>query len=304
MTDFRTEQLSYVPTVEGEAIPAPVTVVGGMGGSGFPTRVARFLGASSYLISHQDYDLPERVPAGARYVAISYSGETEETLSFAKEALARDLPLSVVASGGTLLRLAQERGLPHVVVPKGPTPRDSIVTMSKALLALLRESHLMDAKDAGFDAAENEGKRLAAALKGRIPVFYASKRNEALALYAKILVNETAKVPAFANTFPELNHNEMQGYGAVEKSLTAPFAAVMLRDLSDSERIRTRTDLMESLLNEQGVRTASLSLPSSSRADAFAHGWWLLRNMTLALASAYGVDPEATPLIDSFKKGL
>ncbi|HEX2792784.1 MAG TPA: SIS domain-containing protein, partial [Candidatus Paceibacterota bacterium] len=207
-------QLAYVPQVIGRTVAPPVLVCGGMGGSSLPARLLRYLGAYPYLIAHQDYGLPLRMPPDAHYVAVSYSGETEETLSFAEEAIAAGVPLSIVASGGRLLALAERHGLPHVRVPAGEVPRDAVVPMTRALLALIGEDHCFAPSEAAGSASyDADGEALAGTLGGSsVPLFYASTPNEPLAGLAKTLFNETAKVPSFANVFPELDHNELQGF--------------------------------------------------------------------------------------------
>ncbi|MDP2816143.1 MAG: hypothetical protein Q8O19_05640, partial [Rectinemataceae bacterium] len=171
MNELLAAQSAYQPRVEGKTVTAPVIVCGGMGGSSFPVRIARFLNASPYLITHQDYGLPERVPEGAHYIALSYSGETEETVSFAEEALKNGLPLSVIAGGGRLLALAKERGLSYVEIPKGTVPRETIVGMTKALLALIGQEDLLVTNEFTFDtaAAEKKGKELSELLADSIP---------------------------------------------------------------------------------------------------------------------------------------
>lgn len=302
MSHVLDSQLDYVPEVVGSFPKSPVLIVGGMGGSALPALVLRFLDASPYVVMYREYGLPERILEGAVCVAISYSGNTEETLSFAKEALLEELPLAVIASGGALLDLAREKSLPHVVVPRGPEPRDAILATAKALLALVDERALLDLD--AFDAteAEEEGRVLAGVLAGAMPVFYSSGANEALSYIAKIQCNETAKAPAFSNVFPEMNHNELQGYESVERA--QDIVAVFIRDAADSERVKRRMDLTETLLSEKGIRTVRIELPKGSRAEQFLYGWLLSRSLARALAERYGVAPDETPLIARFKRDL
>lgn len=307
MNELLAAQSAYQPIVEGNIVTAPVIVCGGMGGSSFPVRIARFLNATPYLITHQDYGLPERVPEGAHYIALSYSGETEETLSFAEEAIKNGLPLSVVTTGGTLLALAKEHGLSYVEVPKGTVPRESIVGMTKGLLALIGQEELLMSNEFTFDtaAAEKKGKEMSELLADSIPAFYASSRNKVLGEFMKIFCNETAKIPAFTNVLPEMNHNEMQGYGSGEraKDLARPIVAVFLEDAADDERVQRRMRLTKQLLGMQGVRTVSVAIPSL-RTEAVLYTWWMTHTMCFSLASRYGMDPDSTPLIDSFKEML
>lgn len=308
MNELLAAQSAYEPIVEGEKVAASVLVCGGMGGSSFPVRIARLLGATPYLIAHQDYGLPERVPEGAHYVALSYSGETEETLSFAEEAVKQGLSLSVVTGGGALLALAKKHGLTYVEVPKGLVPREALVSMTKALLALIGEEQLLVTNEFSFEEsdAEQKGEELAALLADSVPVFYASDRNKVLAELMKILCNETGKIPAFANVIPEMNHNEMQGFGSGEKAkdLARPLVAVFLDDPTDDERVVRRMRLAKQLVSMQGVRTASLVLPGKLRTEAFLYAWWVGRTVARSLAACYKVEPDATPLIDSFKEML
>ncbi len=297
-------QAAYVPRVEGEIVKAPILVCGGMGGSALPALALRFLGATPYVVSHRDYGVPAKALPGASYVAISYSGETEETLSFANEALERGLPLSVIATGGRLLALAKERGLPHVEVPNGPVPREALVSLTKALLALIGEEDLLPAdalSRADLAGAEQDGKALGSALVGRVPLFYSSVRNEALAYFGKIACNETAKAPAFFHLLPELDHNELQGFGGGN----APaLTAVFLLDEGDHDRVRLRMDVTGSIIAEHGAQVREAMLRGQSRAEAFLHGFWMLRTAAHALAESYGVDPDATPLVDALKRAL
>lgn len=298
--EILTAQQEYEPRVDGVAEPSAVVVCGGMGGSALPAEALRFLGVTSYVIAHRDYGLPLSVPEGAQYIALSYSGNTEETLSFAHEALAQGHALSVIAGGGELLALAKERGLPHVEVPTGLVPREALLFMTKALLAVLGEEHLADAVQFDAEAAEAAGEVLAASLEAKTPLFYASTRNAFLAKLGAILMNETAKVPAFANLLPELNHNEMQGI----VSGAASHVAVFLEDASDDARVMRRSIRTEKLLAQEGMRTMRIRLPHGRRIETLLYGWWLLRAAARSLAAARSIDTDATPLIDAFKREL
>jgi glucose/mannose-6-phosphate isomerase len=314
MNDLLHEQLAFVPEVHGPAkVTASTLVCSGMGGSGQVGTMLRFLGVPQNVTVHHDYGLPTNISPDAACIAISYSGNTEETLSFAQEALEKGLPLSVVTSGGRLLELAKEHSLPHVQVPGGFQPRDMIVAMTKALLALIGANDLLAELSHGvafIDDFEGQTQKQATLLSGILanatPIFYSSARNEHLAYIAKIQCNETAKIPAFLNVFPELNHNEMQGYdtSATSHVLTQQFVVVFLRDDSDSEHIQRRRELTEQVLRDKGVRTTSVTLRGDTRVQTFLFTWWLMRDVARTLASVYGVSPDETPIADTFKRSL
>lgn len=297
-------QLSWVPEAEG-AIPPPRTsiVVGGMGGSALPAHAARFLENSFPVSVHSDYDLPERASADALYVAVSYSGNTAETLSFAKAAHERGFPLAVVASGGALADFAREVGAPLVVVPGGVPPRDALFFLLRALLFIASEDELLAALVAA--KTEADGGTLADALAGGLPLFYASRKNGFLAHVAKVHLNETAKMPAYANVFPELNHNEMESFDRFAPEAIAVLARfALLRDANDDPRIVRRMDVFTELMHERGRSVTEVALQGTTRADLLVHGWLTAVLAASALAQNRGVEPDAVPLVEDFKKRL
>ena len=300
--DFYTRQVAYTPEVVGEVSPALSIVVGGMGGSGLPGRVLRTLMPERSISVHQDYGLPTPASAHALYIALSFSGDTEETLSFFDAVQAREYNSVVITSGGLLLERAKEAGVPYVVVPSGMQPRDGLLALIKALLAVIGEEDEL-AEWSAHPSLEKEVGEAAATLAGevsnRMPLFYASNRNEPLAYIAKIICNETAKVPAFSNVFSEMNHNELQSFGGPAKG--APLTAVLIRDADDHERITKRMDAFSSLLLEQGVPVYPLTLPKGTRAYQTLWLWLALRSAAHALAAQYGVPADEVPLIQRFK---
>ena len=68
---------------------------------------------------------------GTLVFAVSCSGDTEETLATAEAAFASGASVVVVAGGGQLTRMADERGAPRVAVPASiPQPRAAIGAMA------------------------------------------------------------------------------------------------------------------------------------------------------------------------------
>ena len=82
-------------------------VILGMGGSAISGDLARTLGADLASVPIEvvrGYRIPGYVDSNTLVLAISYSGETEETLAAFDAASERTASLIVVASGGGLLR--------------------------------------------------------------------------------------------------------------------------------------------------------------------------------------------------------
>lgn len=267
---------------------------------------------------HRDYALPLEVMRGSAIVLVtSYSGNTEEAFSAYHEARKHRLPLFTIASGGALAERAQRDRVPLAMLPKGIPPRFAIASQLGATLVFLTAASILP-KWVLNDAVRSlrilrpekrrsKGEALAGHIGKRIPIFYSSSHNAALAYILKIQMNENVKIPAFTHVFPELNHNEMNTYASLSKTqavLHKPFIAVFLEDATDPLRIRKRIALMKALLRKNGVAIYSLSMfgrtPFLKSVNAILLGEW----GSVALASFHHVDPLPTDFIEEFKKKL
>lgn len=302
------QEFSWAPAVKGTAPRAKDVIVGGMGGSALPAHAARFLDNSLSIATHRDYDLPESAPEDALYVAISHSGNTEETLSFASAVLERKLPLAAIAAGGKLLAFAKDNDIPYVEVPGDAQPRNSLFYLVRALAALIGRNDLGDTLTSvsfDADAAAADAAALAKTLAGALPLFYASRTNGFLSYVSKIHFNETAKMPAYANVFPELNHNEMQSFDSPAPGAVTDVARfVILRDPEDNPRVARRMDVFAELMRERGRNVTEFELVGETRAEKLARAWFVMHTAARTSAEARDVDPDSVPLVEDFKKRL
>jgi glucose/mannose-6-phosphate isomerase len=288
------------------SVPSRI-VIGGMGGSGYAGEALAFLLPERDIHVHRDYGLPSHIEGDALYIALSYSGTTEEALSFANEALKAGKRLAIVSSGGTLAECAAREQLPFVSVPTGVQPRYELISMVQALCALIGE-HDLHARIRETlitkEHIEHEAEALATFLPDSIPLFYSSTANAVLARLAKIMMNETARMPAFTNSFPELNHNEMQALDTDMPAAVAPLLRfVLLRDPNDHPRITRRMDVFTSLMEERGRPVHAIRM-TGERVKDFIELWMVFILASTALAHGRGIDTSTVPLIEAFKKAL
>ena len=115
-------------------VAPPVTqpsllALGGMGGSAIAGELTAALVADRaprpFLVV-RDYRWPACVDRTALAVLSSYSGDTEETLALAHEAIARGVPCAAITGGGTLTAMAGERSWPLHRLPGGMPPRAAL----------------------------------------------------------------------------------------------------------------------------------------------------------------------------------
>ncbi|MEK7542314.1 MAG: SIS domain-containing protein, partial [Patescibacteria group bacterium] len=221
-------------------------------------------------------------------------------------------PVAAISTGGELLILANQHKVPYIQLgDTGIQPRSALGFTFKALAKMVgRNDVVQEATKVGealvqrAGALELEGKALAEKLQGKIPIVYASNKNYSIAYNWKIKFNETAKIPAFYNVFPELNHNEMAGFDVADstRELCDKFHFLFLIDTTDHARIRKRMNVLEKQLRERGFQVEMVSLGEGSMLDKI-FGSLLLADWTAFYAAKlYGRNPEKVPMIEEFKK--
>ena len=285
----------------------------GMGGSAWPTNLLKSLRPLLDIVLHRDYGLPELPEDQWEYrmvILSSYSGNTAEPIDAFSEALKRDLPMAVISVGGKLLELAKKHDVPYIQIPDtGIQPRMATGFMLLSLLKLIQDEELYEkAKLLAFqlkpEDLEEEGKILAQKLQGKVPVIYSSQKNASIAYAWKIKFNESSKIPAFTNVFPELNHNEMNGFDVIEstKELSGRFGFLFLEDNDDSAQIKKRMQVLQKLYEKRGFLVERVSLEGPS--DLFA----IFSSLTLAdwtayhTSQLYGTEPEQVPMVEELKR--
>ncbi|HEV7888185.1 MAG TPA: SIS domain-containing protein, partial [Acidimicrobiales bacterium] len=191
-------------------------VVLGMGGSGISGDIllaaaGPFMAVPVVVV--KSYTLPAFVGEGSLVFAISFSGNTEETLEAASEAAVQGARIVAVTSGGELAKLASSWGSPVVPVPDTiPQPRAALGAMAIPPLVVLEQVGLFPGAGQWIGLAVDQLKRRrdalvkdgseAEALARRIgrtmPLVHSSgAMGTAAAQRWKTQVNENAKAPAF-----------------------------------------------------------------------------------------------------------
>lgn len=146
---------------------------------------------------------------------------------------------------------------------------------------------------------EDDGKALAAAVGNTIPIIYSSNRYKAISYNWKIKFNETAKIAAFYNTFPELNHNEMVGHSNSYNNL---FTFIFFYGKDDHPKIVKRMNILKKQLQCMNYKVIDQFIDDdivSVIKSVITVDW-----TSYYLAKYNGKDPENVPIIEEFKKEL
>jgi len=309
------KQFEYEPKIvnEGKWSKYEKFILAGMGGSHLQGEILEAVCPALDMVIHRDYglpNLPERTLKQTLIIASSYSGNTEETISAFEEAITKGYPVAVTSQGGRLIELAKEHEVPYIQIPDtGIQPRDALGFTFKALAKLvgeeqvLKEATQLSSLLSSMDYKER-GKELAKTLKGKIPIVYSSKKNEAVAYNWKIKFNETGKIPAFYNVFPELNHNEIAAYDVTDstRKLAKNLHFIFLKDEKDHPRIQKRMEVLEKQLEKRGLPVETVDLVGSSPLFKIFSSLLFAVWTAFYTARQYGRDPDPVPIIEEFKK--
>lgn len=317
------DQLRWAPALNPGSVEAvPGVILCGMGGSAMAAEVAAMMVVEQGKPAtvHRGYGLPGWVDSQYLVVAVSYSGDTEETRSAVEEASGRGVPIAVVSSGGLLGRLAAENDWPHVKVPGGLQPRAALGYLSAGTMRLLENAAYLTGPQASLEEAAEivediigdgtgvgarEAEKIAAAVDGRVAIIYGATGMTALAARRwKTQFNENAKWPAFWSELPELDHNEIVGWAGLSEVTRDLTALVWLRDDAEGERLALRAEFTRGLI-ESDTSFAGEVWSRGSGALARLFSLVSIGDLaSLALAERRGIDPVAVERIEELKQRL
>jgi glucose/mannose-6-phosphate isomerase len=301
-------------------------VVLGMGGSGIAGDALTAAANATLpvpVVVLKQLRTPHFIGPRTLVFAVSYSGDTDETLQMATGALDAGARVVAVSNGGALAELARARGGVHVECPAGYLPRAALGALVAPLFAALERIGLLPEGNAWLDQAQrqlaarrdkcrpevpvpaNPAREIARKIGTTIPIFYGGGAlGGVAALRWKCDINENAKAPAFSNVYPELDHNEICGWGQHGDVTRQVFTLVELRHDFEREQLDRRFALTRGLIEETLVQVLEVRAAGEGRLaqllDLMYTGDWA----SCYLALDHDVDPGPIDAIVQLKDAL
>lgn len=293
----------------------------GMGGSAIAGDVFAAWVADRSKVPIQvvrDYHLPSYARSEDLLVAVSYSGNTEETLAATSQGIKLGCRVIAVTSGGTLADLARKNDFSMFQIPTGLPPRGAFGHLFGTLAAIsgdwtvarsgdelagavahLRELRAKLRPESGMRA--NLAKTLAARIHATVPIVYGAPPFSPIARRWQTQFNENSKVLAFSSAFPEADHNELVGW--VEDPRARSHRPILLRDREESAEMRRQLDITVGLMAKrtkvEQVRDDGPTLLSRMLGTLYLGDY-----VSLYLAVLRGVDPMVLKPIVALKEKL
>lgn len=303
--------------------PVRHVVVAGMGASGVAGDVLSAVAGSTLpvpVVVAKSYTLPAFVGPATLVLAVSFSGDTEETVAAAGEALERGASLLAVTKGGRLAALAEQGDAPVVAVPGDiPQPRAALGALTIPLLSALEELGLLPGATRQVQLAVEQLRRrrdelvgpaspaeqLARRIGRTIPLVYGGDALGAVAAARwKTQVNENAKTPAFFGTYPEVCHNEVAGFGQLGDVTRQLLTLVNLRHGYEHPQVARSVGLVADVVEE--VMAAILEVDAEGGGELAQLFDLVLMGdfVSLHLAGGEGLDPGPVPVLEEIRARL
>jgi len=293
----------------------------GMGGSAIGGDVLQsvlFKEAKFPIYVNRDYDLPNWVDEKTLVFAVSYSGHTVETINSAKLSYEKGASVVAVTSGGLLKEFANEKKLTLVEIPSGMAPRAAIGYVTIPSFVILERLGLISSKRKDIEdtinylrrkrdefkievpTESNIAKKVAKMMFKHIPVIYAVEEKWKVAAYRwKCQINENSKYPAFYHFFPELNHNEIMAWEAVDDVIN-PLTLIFLYTSLEGE-MKIRVEFMQEKISARGVSIFLWQAEGENPLTQFFSLTYLGDFATVYLAYLADKDPFSIGYINELK---
>ncbi|MBU2100141.1 bifunctional phosphoglucose/phosphomannose isomerase [Candidatus Micrarchaeota archaeon] len=279
-------------------------VLQGMGGSGITGKILENLFRNTLKIpiqTNNDYDLPEFVSEKTLFIAVSYSGTTEETVSGTKKAKEKNAFILGISSG-------KINSCDYFIeIPKNYPPRAATAFLVIPLIFALEKLGLIKGKEKEItefvELAEKEKNEIkkkamqtAEKMQGKTCFVYCTKKTEIASFRWMTQINENSKGFCHANVLPELNHNEinMQFNNGV---------FVFLKTGNENIQMQKRIEFTKKVFSE-GNQVIEFTAKGNSLFAQLFYLIYLGDFTSYYLALLNKVNPFPVPVIEELKKEL
>lgn len=303
-------------------------LISGMGGSAISGDLARSYIAKNHpeislpIFVLRNYDLPNWVDEHTLVICISYSGNTEETLSVYEQAKSKTQYILSIASGGKLLELSQQNGVNSISIQSGLQPRAAlgylffavynflianfckVCTVSKSMIEQQILADFLQAKANEYSNLneDNYAIKIAEKLFGKQVVIYSSSDIlDIVNLRWRGQIQENSKNLCFGNFVPEMNHNEINSLKHPKESINNTYFLI-LNDRNDHLSNQKRLNIVYQILSEITPNVEKIESKEEMPLLRYFDLIYLADWVSFYLAIFNNEDPTEIELISKFKK--
>jgi len=316
-----TESLEIATNAKLSKAKAPIhnIVIAGMGGSGIGGSLIKAFTGDEVTVPIdvcKSYDVPAYINANTLFIACSFSGNTEETLSAAEKAKAKGAQIVAITSGGKMGQFVAANGYDSISIPsRSNSPRASIgysfvqlflilnhhgLTASNHFEEIKASAELLEKESADIHAKAQE---LTAFFINKLPILYGDTKLEAVLVRTQQQIAENSKQLSHVNIIPEMNHNELVGWKFADVVFKNA-ATVILRTSFDHPRTKIRMDVCKGIFEKVAGQVIELHAKGNSFVEQSIYLINVLDWVSFYLAEANQVDPFPVDVINYLKDEL
>jgi len=296
----------------------------GMGGSGICGHIlstSAHRNVSLPILSFRGYSVPDYINERCIVFAVSYSGNTIETLVALKKLLEiGHKNIICISSGGLMEEISKKYNLDFIKIPRGMPPRASlgyllipiIVSLgrfgifdkyNKMIDEIMKEVvALKEEIDINIPTERNIAKKTAIEIKGKLPIIYgAGEAMEVVAERWAGQLQENAKTLTFSRGFPELCHNQTIGWEDAS-DIAKNCVIISLEGAWEVGPIVDQRDAFLEIANNKVKCILRLKLPGDGGLASIIRAIYLGDYVSIYLASLNEVDPCAIGGINKIKE--
>jgi len=301
-------------------------LITGMGASGIIGDILQSLFRDKIdipIFVNREYDLPKWVRKDTLAIFISYSGNTEETLSSFKIAHQKKCKIICISSGGRLQELCEKRDITHIKVPSGLQPRASTAYLLFPIIYIFKKNgllknnieadieetisvidHFINNNKKSIPERDNLSKQIANRIFNTIPQMYGWGVYFPIAKRWRTQFNENSKIIARDDVVSESNHNDIVGW-SYNPEISKQFSCILFRDKSsESIRMSTRLDFMKTLFEDVSANVIEVYPKGKSKLAKMMYMMCLGDFVSYYLAILRKIDPSPVDVITELKKRL
>ena len=286
-------------------------IIMGMGGSAIAGLIMKDISPHLEIIVERNYFPNAIIDENTLLIICSYSGNTEESLSYYNHASNLTKNIFGITSGGKLLKLLKNDNHDYCIVPEGYPPRSILGYTLTVLIKLLDEDELLELLNIEllqdysnkFSLEDSEIFSLAKKIHSTFPVIVTEEDLSSIGYRLKCQLNENSKMLSYNVTLPEMNHNEVVGWDS--KMIDKDFFSLIWIDITFPANIK-RMDITNKILSNRNSYSHHIQIPSDFQNDL--SGLFYLINyldwLSYWCGYLYKVDINAVESIDILKKEL
>lgn len=285
----------------------------GMGGSGITGDYIKLLNRNDdiTIITIKDYNIPI-INSDDFGIVISYSGNTEETISMFEKLRESNTNFVTISSGGILEEYSKKYNILHHPIINNLQPRaafphilGTVYGLTCDLLKLEPLSEGLAKRITVSSKITNETIKIlnqyGSNLIDTFIVILSPKNLDCVGLRFRCQINENSKMQGGHYIVPEFNHNGIVG---IDGRMGMKQSILLLQTSYQHDRTSVHFNFLENNLTNRVNTIISLKSDKSSFLEQVLELTWILDYLSICLAQLQGIDPMIVLSIDNLKKEL